>query len=316
MKTRVVCLAAGEGKRMLSAKQKMLHEVCGKSLVCWAIDAAKSVDARPVVVVGQSREQLFEALKDAGVDFAVQAEQKGTGHAVMVAREFLTEEYSHVVVMAGDMPLIGAEDIHALCQAAQSYDAAVATAKVDDPTNYGRIVRDDDGHVQSIVEHRDADETQLAINEINLALYVYRRESLLEALDKLTADNNQGEYYLTDTLSHIIAAGGKVTACVMDAEKGMGVNNRVQLAQAAAQCRRRINAAFMLAGVTLIDPENTYIDADVSIGRDTIIHPGCTIGRYSSIGEGCTLLPGCVVEGAAVSPGETLGPFTHIKGHG
>jgi bifunctional UDP-N-acetylglucosamine pyrophosphorylase/glucosamine-1-phosphate N-acetyltransferase len=292
MKIKAVILAAGEGKRMKSATPKVLHRICGRSLVEWAIGAVEALDGSPAVVVGRGREEVMKALAGAGVAFAVQEEQKGTGHAVMTARKEF-ESAGCVLVTCGDMPLIKPETAKKLvdCIAKDNRDAAVLYTMADDPTGYGRILRDKYGDIKGIVEHRDANKEQRAIREINTSAYCFNRDMLLFALDHMDCGNDQKEYYLTDAIAIIANMGGKISGVEGEAEEGLGVNDRAQLAQAAVVLRARINRAHMLGGVTLVDPENTYIDFDVKIGRDTVIYPGNVLESGTAVGEGCTLYP-------------------------
>lgn len=330
MKIKAVILAAGEGKRMKSAMPKVLHSLCGRPLVEWSIGAAAAVGGSPVVVVGRGREEVMKALAGASVTFAVQEEQKGTGHAVMMARrEF--ESADCVLVLPGDMPLIRPETVQKLvdCVVKDNRDAAVLYTVAEDPAGYGRILRDEYGDIKGIVEHRDANKVQREIHEINTSAYCFSRDMLLFALDHMGCNNDQKEYYLTDAISIIANMGGKVSGVQGEAEEGMGVNDRAQLAQAAAVLRGRINRAHMLAGVTIIDPETTYIDWDVKIGCDTIIYPGNVLEAGTVVGEGCTLYPNSrivkssigdrtditssVITETAVGGGCHVGPFAYTR---
>ena len=329
MKIRTVILAAGEGKRMKSSLAKPLHCVCGRPILEWVVEAARAVDPRPVVVVGHGREQVMARIH--GVDFAVQEEQKGTGHAVMMAREFI-QDADIVVVMAGDAPLIPGEMIAGMVEesCARGEDAALLTARMEDPTGYGRILTDGEGRVQGIVEHRDATEEQRQVKLINTLSGCYRGDLLLRYLDQLTCDNAQGEYYLTDVVGLMVRDGykGGIALCPNAAE-AMGVNDRVQLAQAEAAMRDRLNRRWMLEGVTLVDPARTLISADAVIGQDTVIYPDNVIEGKTVIGSGCILYPGSritdsrigngvtvqasVLDHAQVGEGTTVGPFAYLR---
>ena len=308
MKIKAICLAAGEGKRMKSTCPKVLHEICGLPMLEWVLRATRSVDERPVVVVGHGRDAIMAAYEKENVDFVVQEEQLGTGHAVMVARDAMTQEYTHVMITAGDMPMLDPEDLQQLAKAAEGYEAVVATAIVADPTGYGRIVKDEQGAIRRIVEHRDATEEERAIREINLALYVFRREALLEALTHLKNDTAQGEYYLTDTIAYIAEHFGGVRTLVMDEIKGMGVNNRVQLAEAMTQRRKIINHRHMLSGVTLIDPENTYIDEDVILEQDVTVYPGNVLLGKTYVEKDSVLYNGNLLSNVRIPAGSSIGP--------
>ncbi len=298
-----VILAAGDGKRMKSELPKVMHKVCGKELVAHVWNAVKEVsDDAPVVVTGNKGE-LIEALLKGKARFAVQAERRGTAHAVLCAKEYLTGLEGYVTITAGDMPLITEKTFQMLLEktVSQQLDACVLTAVVENADGYGRILRDDYGNVSGIVEHRDASQEQKKIREINTSIYCFKISSLLDALAKVKNDNAQGELYLTDTLAILKAEGKKIGGYIVEnAVEAMGINDRVQLSQAEKAMRRRINETMMRGGVTLIDPENTYIEADVEIGRDTVIYPNNFIGKGSRIGEECVLFPGSRIENSEI----------------
>ncbi len=292
MKVKAVILAAGEGKRMKSDLPKPLHRLCGRPLVQWAMASVSGCDPNPVVVVGHGAEQVKEALASSGAAFAEQREQKGTGHAVMMAREQIADADA-ILVVAGDMPLIRPETIAALVEGvADGNDITMLTVVAPNPTGYGRVLRNETGAIVAIVEQRDATPAQQCICEVNTSVYCFRRETLFKALGQLKADNAQGELYLTDAIKLTAEAGGTINAVQGDFTEGMGINDRAQLAEAAAVLRARINRTHLLNGVTLIDPQQTYIDWDVRIGRDTVVYPGNTLETGTVIGEGCTLYPG------------------------
>lgn len=293
MTIRSIIMAGGEGKRMKSATPKTLHRLCGRSILEWALESVAQADKQPIVVVGHGRDIVMAEMSGKGLHFVVQEQQLGTGHAVMVARDAIGEADA-VLVTCGDMPLIKPESVAALvdCVVNGKQDAALLFSVLQDPTGYGRIVRDGRGNIQGIVEHRDATREQRLIQEINASAYCFRKEALLDALDLLTNENAQQEYYLTDVISILAGRGGRVAGVQGDFHEGMGINDRVQLAQATTVLRDRINRAHMLGGVTIIDPATTYIDCDVSIGVDTVIYPNNVLENGSVIGAGCTLYPG------------------------
>ena len=289
MKIKGIILAAGKGTRMKSEIPKVLHKAAGRTMVEWAVNSVSSLDTKPTVVVGHSKEMVMELLADRA-DFAFQLEQKGTGHAVMMAKEHITGS-DYTVITYGDMMLLRKESINSLIDLTvkNKLDAAVLTAFADDPTGLGRIINDSKGYVKKIVEHRDATEDQLKINEINTGVFCFNSDVLLESLEKIGCSNSQGEYYLTDIVEIINEAGGKIRSNHCDALEALGTNDRAQLAISAKELRRRINNEHMLNGVTLIDPDNTYIDADVKIENDTIIYPGCVIEGNTEIGTNCVI---------------------------
>lgn len=299
-------LAAGDGKRMKSELPKVLHKVCGRELVAHVLQAVRTVsDDAPVVVTGNQGEKIEALLKD-NARFAVQAERRGTAHAVLCAKEYLEGRQGYVTVTAGDMPLITDRTFQNLLEktVSEQLDACVLTAVVENADGYGRILRDADGSVRGIVEHRDASEQEREIREINTSIYCFKISALLGALAKVTSDNAQGELYLTDTLAILKGDGKKVGAYIAeDAMEAMGINDRVQLAQAEKAMRRRINQAVMYSGVTLIDPENTYIEAGVEIGQDTVIYPNNLLACGTKIGRGCIVFPGSRIEKSTLGDG-------------
>ena len=326
-----VVLAAGEGKRMCSTTPKILHQAAGKALAEWVTDAAaQATDQKPVLVVGKNAEAVKTYFEDR-VAYALQEQPLGSGHAVMAAGEYLKGD-GYALVIAGDMPLIQAQTLRALAEktASEQLGACLLTAVVDDATGYGRILRDASGCVARIVEHKDATEEQRAIREINLSIYCFSLPLLLDALASLKPNNVQGEYYLTDCIEYIAAGGHRIeTMNCGSADECLGVNDRVQLAEATAKLRRRINRAHMLSGVTLIDPEATYIDATVSIAQDAVIYPGVTLEGKTDIGSGAVLYPGSrianstigagtqvqnsVVLSSSVGENSTIGPYAYLR---
>lgn len=329
---KAIILAAGEGFRMKSKKPKVLHEILNKSMVDYVIETAKSCGAEEVcVVVGHKAEEVKAGIRAEGISFALQAEQKGTGHAVMMAGDFI-DESSDMLILYGDTPLITGETLTKLVEVhrTEGHSVTVVSSKIEDPTGYGRIMRDDHGGFERIVEHKDATDTQRMINEINTGIYIFNGRELKESLGKLNNNNAQGEYYLTDCLELILKAGGKVEAVVAkDADEFFGVNSRVQLAEAAKIMKHRINRKHMESGVTLVDPENTYIGSDVKIGMDTVILPGCVLEGNTEIGEDCEIGPNSRLTDTKLGNGvkfqtstaieseigneTTVGPFAYIR---
>jgi bifunctional UDP-N-acetylglucosamine pyrophosphorylase/glucosamine-1-phosphate N-acetyltransferase len=338
--TLVLVLAAGEGTRMRSSLAKVLHEANGRTLVGHVLAATQPLEAvTTCVVVGHQRERVVEWLsaEHPSVLTAVQDEQHGTGHAVRVALAQLDDQQvdltaGTVMVLTADTPLLTSETLEALqLQHAQTGAAAtVLTAVIDDATGYGRILRADNGDVLGIVEHKDATEEQRAIGEFNSAIYVFDLPILRDALTRLTTDNAQGEEYLTDVLAIMRGDGHRVAAStVADADEVMGVNDRAQLALASRLLRDRYSVFWMRAGVTIIDPDTTWIEAGVTIGRDAVIEPntqlkgGTTIAEGAHIGPDTTLTDCDVQAGAVVTrthatqaviwPRATVGPYTYLR---
>jgi bifunctional UDP-N-acetylglucosamine pyrophosphorylase/glucosamine-1-phosphate N-acetyltransferase len=332
----VIVLAAGEGTRMRSATPKVLHEIGGRSLVGHAVAAADGLAAdRLVVVVGHGREQVTAHLAQVAphARTAVQAEQLGTGHAVQQALPEAGDVASGTVVVTyGDVPLLTAATLQALVaeHASAGNAVTVLTARVADPTGYGRIVRDAAGTVAAIVEHRDATAEQRAIDEINSGIYAFDGAALLRCLAQLRPDNDQGELYLTDVLALARADGGRVAAQMIDdVWQTEGVNDRVQLAAMRRELNRRVVERWMREGVTVVDPATTWVDVTVSLGRDALLEPGTilrgatTVDAEALIGPD-TLLVDCVVDrgaavvrthatGAVIGAGAQVGPFTFLR---
>jgi bifunctional UDP-N-acetylglucosamine pyrophosphorylase/glucosamine-1-phosphate N-acetyltransferase len=301
-----IVLAAGHGTRMRSARPKPLHLLVGRPLVRHVLDALADCDVdRAVVVVGHGAEVVTKKLQeDMGpfpLDFVEQHYQRGTGDAVAVGLTGLpdddldeAEDGGDVLVLPGDTPLLRPITLAELVSEHRMSGAActVLSARLDDPTGYGRVVRDKDGRVRRIVEQRDADEGERAIDEINTGIFVFRRSLLAPALRRLTPDNSQGELYLTDVVEVLADAGYQVNANVAaDPEETHGVNDRAQLARAEAELRRRINERWMHLGVTIVDPAATYIDADVVLATDVTLWPGTVLRGQTYVEHGAEIGP-------------------------
>ena len=327
-----IILAAGEGKRMKSSTPKILHKVCGREMVNVVIDVMKSAEINDIdVIVGRGSDKVKEATKEREVSYSLQDKQLGTGHAVMCAREFLNKKKGTVAIFTGDAPLITCETVKKLVLFHEegNYKATILTSIVDNPSGYGRVIREENTEVLKIVEHKDCTEEELKVNEINAGMYCFDIEHLLRSLDKLGNNNAQGEYYLTDIIEILKTEGEKVGAVPIPFEETMGVNSRTQLAEAEKVMKRRINLKHMENGVTLIDPDNTYIDIDVQIDNDTVIYPGNVLQGKTSIGEGCVLYPNSRIQDSVIGKnvsiqsstilestvGEntTVGPFAYIR---
>lgn len=293
MKDAVVILAAGQGTRMKSKYPKVTHTVLEKPLVRWVVDAAREAGVDSVVtVVGHGRDVVEPLVEDTII--VVQEEQKGTAHAVLSAKEACADVDGSLVVLSGDSPLVRAETIKNLIALREKEQAAVVvlTMELDDPFGYGRIVRDDNGDVVRIVEEKDCTQAERVITECNSGFYCFDAPVLFDALTRVSTNNAQGEYYLPDVLAIALADGKKVLA--MDAEdpsECMGVNSRIQLAEATKIAQDRINRAHMAEGVTLVDPDTTWIGPDVTIGQDSIIYPACSLTGATTIGEDCVIGP-------------------------
>ena len=327
----LVVLAAGEGKRMKSDKSKVVFKVNGKEMVNRVIDEAKKAGVSSAcVVVGHKAEMVMEAV-GCRAQFVTQHEQKGTGHAVMQAIDFIKES-ENVLVLAGDTPLITAETLKEAMQIhlEGGNSCTVLTSVIDNPFGYGRIIRDALGDVEKIVEQKDATEVEKAVHEINSGMYCFKSEHLIKAFDSLTNNNAQGEYYLTDTIAIMKKAGLKVGAfTVKNPCEISGVNDRMQLAEAEKIMRRRINEKLALSGVTIIDIDNTYIEDDVVIGQDSVVYPGTTIekgsviGKCVTIGQNCRIVNSTIGDGcdvyystiidSKVDEGTHVGPYAYLR---
>jgi bifunctional UDP-N-acetylglucosamine pyrophosphorylase/glucosamine-1-phosphate N-acetyltransferase len=320
----VVVLAAGEGTRMRSATPKVLHEVCGRTLLAHVLAAVSPLGAaRTLVVVGHGRDAVTAALPPWATP-VVQAEQNGTGHAVRLALDTVPDLTGPVLVLYADMPLLTTETLQSLLDAHDG-DVALLTARVPEPTGYGRILRDDSGRVAGIVEEKDATDTQRAIDEINAGVYVFDAAVLRTALTKLSTGNAQGEEYLTDVVG--ILGGG--AAVVTDAAEVSGVNDRAQLAAAGAALNARILTTAMRNGAHVVDPATTWLDATVTVEADARVEPytilrgattvraGAVVGPYSDLTDtlvetGATVRAS-TCHGASVGPHATVGPYSYLR---
>ncbi len=298
-----VILAAGAGTRMKSERPKVLHEVCGKPMVSHVITQAKKAGAEKIIaVVGHGAEQVKESLQAEDVIFALQEEQLGTGHAVMQAAEYIPDD-GDVFVLCGDTPLITSETLEkfAAYHSGSGNAVTVLTAVFENPFGYGRIIRGGKGELLKIAEQKDADEAEKAVKEVNAGMYCFSGAFLRENLPKLSNQNAQKEYYITDLIGMAVESGAGAGAFAVDcADEIMGVNNRIQLSEASRVMRRRIAEKHMTAGVTIIDPERVYIEEDVIIGNDTEIWPGAVLRSGTVIGKGCMIGSDTVIENSRV----------------
>lgn len=329
---RAVILAAGKGTRMRSKLPKVLHKVGGKAMLQHVLDAADAAGAaEKIVIVGHGAE-LVESMVGEQGKIVLQAEQLGTGHAVMQTKDALAGFTGTAMILCGDTPLLDGEELKKFYEAhVQSGAAAtVLTAFMDNPFGYGRIVRDADGNVQGIVEEKDADAQQKLIKEINTGIYCLECPLMFDVLATLTCDNAQGEYYLTDVLTKLNEAGKKVGGVVTeDSDMVMGINSRRQLAEAESVMRVRILNKLMDEGVTIMDPASTFIESSVTIGRDTVIYPFTWLEGNTEIGEDCEIGPNVRLTNVEVGNGThlqfvyghdckvcdevTAGPYVHLR---
>lgn len=314
-----VLLAAGKSTRMVTDLPKVLHEVCGRPMLAYVVDACREAGVSPVlVVVGYRQEDVVAAFpQEPDLRFVTQAEQKGTGHAVLMCREALEGFDGNVLVLAGDMPLIRSETVKLLIQTHEREHAAVtlATTILDDPTGYGRIVRDAYGNLQGIVEHADCTPEQRKIKEVNPSYYCFDKKLLLAALDEIRPENVKGEYYLTDALRILIHQGHRAVAVTaVPPQDAMGVNSRQQLADCGKIMQNRIQSTLMNTGVTIVDPPNTWIDARARIGRDTVVHPFTYIHGRVQIGARCSIGPFAYIrDGTRIADDVVVGVFAELK---
>ncbi|MGL5751356.1 MAG: bifunctional UDP-N-acetylglucosamine diphosphorylase/glucosamine-1-phosphate N-acetyltransferase GlmU [Paraclostridium sp.] len=331
MNFKAIILAAGKGTRMKSKFPKVIHKVCGKEMVNHVIDVCKKSGVNDIVaILGHGSETVKERLhKDTLI--AMQTEQLGTGHAVIMAKEYINDNDT-IVVLCGDTPLVKEETLKKLFDyhVEYNYHATVLTTEVENPTGYGRIIRDENSDLLKIVEQKDANEEEKKAREINSGIYCFNGKSLRESLDLLDNNNAQGEYYLTDTIKIMRDKGHKVGAFNGSTiEELMGVNSRVELSKAEQIMKLRINESHMVNGVTIIDTNATYIEADVEIGNDTIVYPGAMLKGNTKIGSSCIIGANCnisnsiigdntEVESSTIVDSEvgqntTVGPYAYLR---
>ncbi|MFB4165055.1 bifunctional UDP-N-acetylglucosamine diphosphorylase/glucosamine-1-phosphate N-acetyltransferase GlmU [Alteribacillus sp. JSM 102045] len=327
-----VILAAGQGKRMKSDLYKVLHPVCGKPMVEHVADQVSQAGLQEVVtVIGHGADAVKEHLGDR-VSYVLQEEQLGTGHAVMQAEELLADKDGVTVVLCGDTPIIRAETMQSLMEHHEKTGAkaTVLTARAEDPAGYGRVIRDKSGQVTRIVEHKDANEEERTVKEINTGTYCFDNKTLFQALKQVGNNNAQGEYYLPDVIEILKKNGEILTAWqTSDFSETIGVNDRVALAKAEKALRQRINEHWMKQGVTIIDPDHTYISADSILEQDTVLYPGTVLNGSVKIGRNCVLGPNTeitesvigsnseikqsVVSQSEIGKYVKIGPFAHIR---
>ncbi len=332
-KANALILAAGESKRMLSAMPKPLHSVCGKPTVLWMADIAKAAGAQSIMVVSSNAE-VDKTVSSWGSEVCAQdlSKGKGTGFAVLSANAWLKTLDDPLFVLVCDQPLTEPDTLRKLAEIVESGAAcAIASARIDEPYGYGRIIRKE-GVFDRIAEQKDLTHDQEGISEVNVSLYCFDTQKMLKRLDRLTTNNAQKEYMITDLLNILKNDGERVEVVELGkTDSGLGFNDRAQLALVEGAMRRRINNAHMKRGVTMIDPERTYIDEGVSIGADTVIYPGVMLKGNAKIGERVTLLPnsridasvigsGCTIESSIITDSEvgentTVGPFAYLRQH-
>lgn len=346
MDLNILVMAAGLGTRMKSRKAKVLHNLVGQPLINHVYQTALSLSPKRILmIIGHQADDVAQTLKTCHqqltklstspvveAEHVLQLEQRGTGHAVMMAKEQLASDDTTILVLSGDVPLISDQTLKTLFEVHKSNNAkaTVLTTTIADPTGYGRIMRTGEDF-NYIVEHRDANALELAINEINAGIYCFESKALFNALDQISPNNSQGEYYLTDVLSVLKKQGDKVAIYQYPvANEVLGINNRLELAEAEKRLRKNKLTNLMLSGVTIIDPDSTFIDPRVTIGMDSVIYPNVIIEGYTTVGENCTLYPGvhlvnaqlangvtvrdyCLVVDSFLADDTTVGPFAHLR---
>ena len=325
-------LAAGKGTRMKSKLPKVLHKVGGKAMVERVLETVQSIGTnRDVVIVGFGGDAVQNYLGERA-EFVRQEEQNGTGHAVKMAQPVLGDYDGTILLLCGDTPLVTKESLEALLEEHKNSGAAatILTAHMPNPTGYGRIIRNEVGSVVRIVEQKDGKPEELAVQEVNTGMYAFDSKKLWPCLDQLSDDNAQGELYITDVVGILVNGGDKVSAYMTkDFEESLGVNSRLQLAEAEAILKHRKNVELMTAGVTIIDPENTYVAPEVTVGADTILHPGTILEGDTVIGERCEIGPHTRLTNVKVGndtiihftyghdcevkDGVDVGPYVHLR---
>lgn len=328
MSIKVIVLCAGKGTRMKSEKAKVMHEIMGQPMSKYIYDIAKEIsNQKPLFVVGYKKEQIEEYFKD-NVDYIEQSVQMGTGHAIMITKDYINEE-DNVLILCGDTPLIKKETIKRLIDENSKKDAVILTSIVDNPYGYGRIIKDNKGNFDKIVEEKDATNEQKNIQEINAGMYLVKGTLIKENIEKLTNDNSQKEYYLTDLFELLKKQNKDIATFLIDKQEILGVNSRVQLEEARRIIQDRINLFHMENGVTLINPSSIYIENDVVIGRDTVIYPQNLITGNTKIGENCIIhsenkilnsiikddvvIKSSFIEDSFIDEKTTIGPYAHLR---
>lgn len=328
MSIKVIILCAGKGTRMKSEKAKVMHEIMGKPMIEYIYDISSSVSHNKILfVVGHKKEQIMSYFQEK-VDYVEQKEQLGTGHAIMLTKDEINEE-DDVLIMCGDTPLIKKETIQAIIDGKKNSDALIVTSIVENPNGYGRIIKDKDGNFEKIVEDKDTNYEQKKVKEINAGMYLLSGKLIKRYIDDLSNDNSQKEYYLTDLFAILKKNNHSIATIAIDEKEIMGVNSRVQLEEARKHIQERINKAHMENGVSLINPDTIYIEANVVIGKDTVIYPNNIITGNTVIGENCILsmeneisnsvikdgvhIRKSFIEDSYVDEHTKIGPYAHLR---
>jgi bifunctional UDP-N-acetylglucosamine pyrophosphorylase / glucosamine-1-phosphate N-acetyltransferase len=310
-----VILAAGKGARMKSSSPKVLHRLAGRPLLAWVIDAARAARCeRILVVVGHEAERVREEIAGDDLGWVLQAEQKGTGHALAQAASEVQGEAT-LLVLSGDVPLVAPDTLERLASAAASGWGALAVAELEEPGSLGRVIVDESGAFRKIVEARDARPRELAVRRVNAGIYALPAPEIFHYLRRLRADNAQGELYLTDAVTAAAADGRPVRwVALPDADEALGVNDRIELARVHRLLIGRQLRALMLSGVTILEPERTVIEPGVRVGEDTVIHPGVSLLGRTTVGRECTIHQGAWLRDTAVGDGASIEPYSVLDG--
>lgn len=314
MKTTAILLAAGKGTRMHSNTPKVLHTLCGDEMIRYVMRAVEKAADQTVLVIGHGAEQVERTIGD-DVRYVLQSNPQGTGHALMQAEQYLSNDNELVLIAAGDMPLLSEQTIHRLKQEAltSKASAVVLTTVLEDVFGYGRIIRDSNNKIQKIVEERDATDQEKQIHEINTSIYCFTTQALRFALSKLTDDNVQKEYYLTDCIAILTSRGDTISSVKADAQECIGINDLVQLAEANRLMQKRINQAWMQKGVRIMDPLSVWISPETILEGDAIVYPNNIIEGNSFIGCEAILYSGNFIESAVVGSKSKVGPNAHLR---
>ncbi len=329
-----IVMAAGEGKRMRSGLIKVLHRLSGKPLLAHVLERCRDLGISPIlVVIGYQADKVRAQFSELGVEFVLQEKQLGTAHAVMQTEKALEGFAGDILVLSGDVPLISQEILKSLVEKHRRTKAwaTMLTTRLEDPSGYGRVLRGRGEEVERVVEDRDASLAEKSLGEINTGIYCFGSRPLFEALHEVGQDNVQQEYYLPEVLSIMRKKGGKVIAhLTTEQQEVLGINTRKELAQAEENLRRMTLERLMEEGVTLLDPQNTYVQSTVRVGRDTILYPNVHLEGRTVLGEGCRILPhsrivnatlgdnvtvldSCLIQDALIGTSASIGPFAHLR---
>jgi len=330
--TAVIIMAGGKGKRMKSNLPKVLHDLAGKPIINYVLDTVNKLKAeRKIIIVGYKSEKIRELIEDK-IEYTEQTKQLGTAHAVLQTKRLLSDFKGDVLVLSGDVPFLTIDTLKKFIKHHKnnSFCCTLITTVLENPQGYGRIIRDEEGKIKGIIEEADLPKDKRGINEINAGIYCFNKEHLFQALEKITPDNKQGEYYLTDTIEILLKKGLDIGNILLeDYSEILGINTRIELANASQKVYQRVRKHLMLQGVTIIDPNSTFIDAGIEIGKDTVVYPFTIIEKDSKIGKGCHIGPyshlidtrigkgvkvwASTIEESSIEDGANIGPYAHLR---